>query len=516
MRKSLLYLFCLLILWSCKKEDPIIIPDEPEPVEVKDSVKLLSVKLEPVNNKGLLITDVYAKIVGNQINVKIPSSADNQKFVPTFSVENAIVTVNDTVQVSGKTAVDFNRVITYKLTSPKGKTETFTFNVKYYTEIPILYIYTTDSVEVTSKDNYINGRVVINTNGLYTQEQNNIPLQIKGRGNSTWGMEKKPYRLKFTNKAPMLGMPTAKNWVLLANYSDKTLMRTSLAFDLGTKLGVDFTPQGRPVELVMNKKYLGSYFLTYQVEVNENRVNIPELKKSNTSATEITGGYLLELDQRRDSDPRFETNRGIPLTIKSPEDITPQQLDYIKTYIQETEDVINSEDFSANGYEKYINVESFINWYIIQELMSNQDAKDFSSIFFYKDRGGKLGLGPLWDFDLAAGNNDYSDSRYPTGWWIKDGPWFSHLFKDPKFVAKLKTRWNAVKANELKQIPATIDQNVKYINLSQYENFNRWPILNKWVWPNQFVLGSYPAEIAQLKKWLNERISWLDIQINAL
>jgi len=512
-----LYFFCALILWSCKKEDPVIIPNEPDPVVVKqDTVKLLSVKLEPVNNKGKLTSDVYAKIVGDQINVKIPNFINNQKFVPTFTVENATVTANDTLQVSGKTAIDFSKAVTYKLTSAKGTTKTYTFNLKYYTEIPILYIYTADSVEVTSKDNYINGKVFINTNGLYNQEQNNIALQIKGRGNSTWDKPKKPYRLKFTSKAPMLGMATAKNWVLLANYSDKTLIRTSMAFDLGTKIGADYTFQGRFVELVMNNKHLGNYFLTSQVEVNENRVNIPELKKSNTSATDITGGYLLELDQRRDSDPKFETSRKLPFTIKSPEDISTQQFDYIKNYIQQTEDVINAEDFSANGYEKYINVESFINWYIVQEVTSNEDAKDFSSIFFYKDRNGKLGLGPLWDFDLAAGNNNYSNSRYPTGWWIKNGPWFSHLFKDPKFVAKLKIRWNAVKAKELKEIPATIDKTAKYIDLSQHENFLRWPILDTYVWPNQFVLGTYPKEVDQLKKWLNERISWLDGQINAL
>jgi hypothetical protein len=518
MKRLLPYLCIALILYSCKKDKTIEEPiKEPEKeVVIKDTVSLSLVKIEPVNNKGKVSQDIYAKIVNDTINVLIPSFENNKKFVITFSATNATVTVNDTIQESGKTLTDFSRIVDYKLTSAKGTTKTYKINLKNFTGLPILYLNTTDSI--TSKDTYVKGSLAINTNHLYDQTVNNITLEAKGRGNSTWGMPKKPYRLKFGSKAPMLGMGTAKNWVLLANYSDKTLMRTSLAFDLGRKIGADFTFDGRFVELVMNGKYAGSYYLTSQVEVNENRVNIPELKASNTSASDITGGYLLELDERRDSDPRFETRKHIPFTIKSPETITNDQLNYIKTYIQTTEDAILSDNFTdpSVSYEKYINVESFVNWYIIQELMSNQDAKDFSSIFFYKNRNEKLGMGPLWDFDLAAGNNDYSDSKYPKGWWIKDGPWFSHLFKDPKFVAKVKAKWNAMKGKELKDIPASINKTAAYLELSQRENFKRWNILGIYVWPNQFVLGSYSAEVNQLKKWLDERISWLDVEINKL
>lgn len=517
MKRIIPYLCVALILYSCKKDKTVEEPEEPETqIEIKDTVSLSQIKIEPVNNKGKVLQDIYGEIVKDTINVLIPYFENNKKFVVTFTTTNATVTVNDTIQESGKTLTDFSKIIDYKLTSAKGTTKIYKFNLKNFTGLPILYLNTNDSI--TSKDDYVKGNVIINTNNLYDQPLKNIALEAKGRGNSTWDMAKKPYRLKFSSKAPMLGMGTAKNWVLLANYSDKTLMRTSLAFDLGKKIGVDFTFDGRFVELVMNGKYAGAYYLTSQVEVNESRVNIPELKASNTSSAEITGGYLLELDQRRDSEPRFETRNIIPFTIKSPEDITDDQLNYIKTYIQDTEDAILSDNFSdpSTSYEKYINVESFIDWYLIQELMSNEDARDFSSIFFYKDRGGKLGMGPLWDFDLAAGNNNYSDSKYPTGWWVKDGPWFSHLFKDPKFVAKVKAKWNAMKSKELKDMPGFINHTAAYLQLSQKENFRRWNILGVYVWPNQFVLGSYSAEVNQLKKWLSERISWLDIEINKL
>ncbi|MES2826993.1 MAG: CotH kinase family protein [Bacteroidota bacterium] len=517
--KRLLYPICIaLVFYGCKKNEAIEEPTVPAPVvEVKDSVALQLVKIEPINNSGKVVQDVIARIVNDTINVIIPSFENNKKFVVTFTALNANVTVNDTLQTSGKTLTDFSKVVDYKLTSAKGTTRTYKFNLKNFTGLPILYLKTTDSIR--SKDTYVNGSVSINTNNLFDQPVNNITLEAKGRGNSTWGMPKKPYRLKFGTKAPMLGMATAKNWVLLANYSDKTLMRTSLAFDLGRKIGADFAFEGRSVELVMNGKYAGSYYLTSQVEVNENRVNITELKASNTSASDITGGYLLEQDMRLDETVWFRTKTAdLPITVKSPEGITTAQLAYIKDYMQQTEDAIISENFTdpEKSYEKYINTESFINWYIVQEIMKNEDAKEKTSIFYYKNRNGKLGLGPLWDFDLGAGNVDYSNSRYSTGWWIKDGPLFKHLFKDPKFVAKVKAKWNAIKGKELKDIPANIDNTAAYLNLSQRENFKRWNILGIYVWPNQFVLGSYTAEVAQLKKWLNERIIWLDTEINKL
>lgn len=513
-RKFFIYLLLIVAAYGCKKDKAVT--DVKEPVVEKDSVELSFVKIEKSKNPGKVNSDIYGVISEKEINLFVPELLKNKKFITTFATKNASITVNDTLQVSGVTSTDFSKSVNYKLTSPKGTTKTYKFNIKYFTSIPILYLNTTDSV--TSKDVYVTGNLIVDPNNLENPEKLNIPLQVKGRGNSTWDKPKKPYRLKFNTKSPILGMETAKNWVLLANYSDKTLIRTSIAFDLGAKIGADFTPKGRFVELVMNNYHVGNYFLTSQVEVNENRVNITELKKGNTSADEITGGYLLEQDKRLDEKFWFKTTADIPFTIKSPEEITEDQLTYIHNYIQQTEDAIYSADFAdpEKGYAKYIKVESFINWFLVQELLKNEDAKEFSSNFYYKERNGKLGLGPLWDFDLSCGNNDYSNSRYPTGWWVKDGPWFSHLFKDPAFRQKVKLRWNQIRGKEINEITSTIDKTVAYIDLSQKKNFNRWLILDQYVWPNQFVLGTYPKEVAQLKAWLTERIAWLDKEMNNL
>ncbi|RVU02731.1 hypothetical protein EOD41_01975 [Mucilaginibacter limnophilus] len=517
LRRTLLCFLLAATVWSCKKESKIV--DPPITEDPTDSAALTSVVIEAKNNAGKVSANVTATIVGNEISAVVPILSNNKKFAITFTTlaEGTIVKGNDTTLTSGSTVTDFSKPVTYTLTTPKGATRTYKFKIKNFTGVPIFYL--TTSGPVVSKDNYVTGTLVINPNADFEQTKNNISLQIKGRGNSTWTMPKKPYRLKFDSKASVLGLPEAKNWVLLANYSDKTLLRTSIAFDLGAKLGGDFTPKGRHVEVVMNGEYLGSYLLTSQVEVHENRINIKELDEDDNSADKITGGYLLEWDERLDEAVWFRTEiANAPFTIKSPEDITDAQLAYIKGYIQDTENTLFSDNFKdpVNGYVKYINVDSFINWYIVQELMKNQDAMSFSSIYFYKDRGGKLSMGPLWDFDLAAGNVDYSDAVNPTGWWIRSGPWFGRLFQDPVFRTKVKTRWNAIKGKELAGINASIDSTVNYINLSQQQNFVKWPILNQKVWPNPVVMGTYPKEVDRVKTWLAQRAAWLDGQFNSM
>lgn len=508
-----IYIVVLFILFSivaCKKEKTIVEPPDPEITEA-DSAALTSVKLEAKNNSGKLDADIICTVTKDTITALIPSIQNDKKLVVTFTTKTVgtKVTVNDTIQVSSETVTDFAKPVNYSVKTPEGKTRNYVFIIKNFTGIPILYL--TTSGPVISKDNYVTGSVVINANNEFEQEKLTIPLQIKGRGNSTWQWPKKPYRMKFDSKAPMLGMPAAKNWVLLANYADKTLIRTSVAFSLGKDIGADFTPQYRFVDLVMNGQYQGTYLLTSQVEVHENRVNIKELDPDDLSADKITGGYLLEVDFRLDEDFWFRTAHDLPITIKEPEDIPQAQYDYIKNYMQQTEDAIFADNFAdpVNGYAKYINVESFINWYIVEELCRNIDSQDQSSIYYYKDRNGKLGMGPVWDFDISLGNAAVPAS----GWYPKDSKWFKRLFEDPAFAAKVKARWNEIKGTERTALERTIDKNAGYLQLSQQKNFELWPLLNTDTGPIPSY-GSYADEVNYLKTWLMQRFAWMDTEIN--
>ncbi|MFD0794347.1 CotH kinase family protein [Mucilaginibacter litoreus] len=514
-KKLLPVLFITIAVFGCRKE--VIIKEQPKPTpdENADSVSMVSVKLEAKKNPGVITADINCDINANEINAVLPDVMKlDEKLVITFTAHNSTVSKDDTLQVSGQTKLDLRKPVTYTLTSAKGTKRQYKFTVRVFTGIPILYL-TTDG-PVVSKDNYVNGTVVVDGNNRYTQEVTSIPLKIKGRGNSTWAnFPKKPYRLKFNDKAAMLGMPAAKNWVLLANYDDKTLLRNRIALEFARRIGSDFAPQSRFVEVIMNGEFLGNYLLTSQVEVNSKRVNITEMGSGDNSGDALTGGYLLELDQRKDEKYWFVTKKNLPFTIKSPEDITPQQLAYIQNYMQATEDALfaaNSAD-PVNGYAKYINVQSFMNWFFVEEVVKNQDGRDFSSIYYYKDRGGKLGMGPVWDFDLSSGNVDYSVAKDPDSWYIRDASWMINLFKDVNFRSKVKVRWNEIRHTAVDSIFTDIDETAAYLKYSQRKNFTKWPILDQYVWPNAVVLGNYDAEVDYVKDFLRKRLKWIDADI---
>jgi spore coat protein CotH len=488
------------------------------PLTNVSTAAITSAKIELKNNLGKITEDVICTINSkDEITAVLPNADDSKKLKLTFTLNTAGTTVKnkDTVLVSGVTTTDYNKPVNLVTLSTDGSTKTYKVMVKIFTGLPILRL--TTSGPVVSKDDYVKGSLSVNPNMEFEQPVTTIPLQIKGRGNSTWVMyPKKPYRLKFDTKTAMLGMPSAKNWVLLANYNDKSLMRNRIALMLGRRLGADFTSDSRFVEVYMNGDYLGNYLLTAQVEVNENRVNIKELKAPNTSDEDITGGYLLELDQKMDETYWFKTKQGLPFSVKSPEDILPSQLKYITGYMQVTEDALfgaNAND-PVEGYAKYINVDSFLKWYLVEEIFQTTDARDFSSIFYYKDRNGKLGMGPVWDFDTSAGNVDYSPTKNPASfWYIKYGKWFERLAKDPAFAAKVKQRWAQIKDNEVKQMFIDIDETAAYLKLSQQRNFVRWPILNTYVYPNAVVTGSYDKEVEYFKSFLTQRVNWINANI---
>jgi len=503
-------LICILLLFGCKK-DPIIMPPVTDPVTTK-----YGFKLEAAKNPGKISQDVELSIEGDKIKGYTPSFEDNHKFVLSFAFEDSlsVVKIGDKIQVSGITQNDFTKPVNYTVTDSKGNVKDYAVTIYDFTGLPIFYI--TTSGPVVSKEDYVTGSLKINPNVDFEQDGAEMPLQIKGRGHSTWSLHpKKPYKIKLDEKASLFGLKAAKNWVLLANHSDKTLMRNYLAYNLSQQMKGDFAPHGIFVEVILNGQSVGNYLLCEQVEIKSGRVDITEMETGDASGDALTGGYLLELDQHQDSEFMFKTTSGLPFSIKDPEEITPVQLEYIHNYVQQTENAILAANFAdpVNGYAKYINTDSFINWFLLNELFKNQDAQNYSSIYYFKDRGGKMGMGPAWDFDLGAGNVDYSDATKPEGWWVKDGLWMHRLYEDPAFKAKVRDRWNQLKTTELPAFHKSISDTKKYLTESAKQNFTTWNILGTYVWPNPVVLGTYPKEVEQLDHWFTQREAWLDANL---
>jgi len=390
------------------------------------------------------------------------------------------------------------------------------------TGLPVVEIWTNAYAPILDRDTYVKGcmRLTDGSRQTYATGLYQGALEIRGRGNSTWDMPKKGYRLKLASPgAAVLGMPADRDWVLLANYADKTLMRAAVGFELSRRLQMAWTPRMRYVELYLNGEFLGNYLLGEHVKVAPNRVNVAAMLQTDIAEPLVSGGYLVEADFAEYlsvGDITTRTASGILFNIKAPGSVNLSQFHYIAGLLQQVENTLLNNNFDAkrNGYPTLIDVDTFIDWWIVKELVKDVDGPFYSSVYLYKDRGGKLKMGPVWDFDLSSGNVDYSTASEPTGWRIRvKSEWFNHLFQDKAFRAKVYDRWTAVKRSQMDGLLPFIDQTAAALDASQRENFKRWDILGTYVWPNNVVLGSYPAEVGYLRNWLKTRIAWMDKNI---
>lgn len=397
--------------------------------------------------------------------------------------------------------------------NPEGVSTALNSDVLNY-PLPAVYIDTNDT-SIDSKENYIDGRVRVEGRGGFPDLETS-DMRIRGRGNSTWWLGqtwgKIPYQIKFENKTTLLGMPEDRRWVLLPELSDKTLIRNMIARDWGQLSRLEYTPQLRFAEVFLNDDPQGVYVLGQKVEETNNRVAIGD------------EGYLIEIDQLGridDEDVYFQTNafRAVSsesvFNVKEPE-IAPNssELALIREHILAFEEVLFSDGFSHRdtGYAAYIDVDSFIDWYLINEIAKSVDAMFYSSIFFSYLPGEKIKMGPIWDFDLSYGNVDYSNAQFAEGFWIRYNPWIQRLFEDPVFREKMKTRF-AYFREQLPDILEKIDGYAAYLNEAQETNYSIWETLGVYVWPNPVIYESYPEEVNHLKDWMTRRIEWLDEEL---
>ena len=576
------------------------------------------------------------------------------QLVASFEYQGVSVLIGDIAQESGITVNDFTDIVTYTVTNSDGDIENFTVDLTRFTGLPVVYLKTDDSVAIDSKDDYVRGDTSI-FGGRNFDDLEQVEMKIRGRGNSTWGLHpKKPFQMKLSDKAEFLGMPKDKKWLFLAEYSDKTMLRNKISFEMGYISNLDWTPQGRFAEVYINDQYNGTYNITQKVEESDNRVVLGDT------------GYLLELDQLERLDPDdvyFEsaiTDKFL-VNVKEPsiERNSPEYV-YIKEKINHCEKVISgvstgnssffavfetisdnvwdvnlsqtmtlipdsnytvsfkamssinrtmiaglglyhdpwtnvgesvslttdwqtftltqtTTDFGDNqsrvlfdmggdqGGEVYIDdvsvltadgvelvtngdfanrevsweggaatpeniiympqaemrytdcidIDSFVDWYLISEITKNVDSKSFSSMFLNVRPGEKIKMGPLWDFDLSFGNVDYADSRYAEGWWVKYHPWYEHLFEYPDFVDRVKERFAYFKDNQ-QFILDKIDAYAEQLQWAQQENNDKWQTLGMYVWPNPVVFDTYQEEVDHMKSWYIDRMDWLEAAFDNL
>jgi hypothetical protein len=377
-----------------------------------------------------------------------------------------------------------------------------------------------------------------------TDYDGNMGIEI--RGQSSQMFPKLGYGIELWTKAGadtsagLLGMPVEEDWVLSANYSDKTMMRNAITYELGQKMG-RWQPRFKYCEVYMNGSYHGVYMLIEKIKRGADRVDINKLKPDEISGDNLTGGYILKVD-KLDGITANEYFYSYPaasypntfeyaFTYVTPkyDEIVTAQKSYIQNYIATLQTTLNGSAFKdpVSGFRKYMDMNSFIDFQIINELTNNVDGYRYST-FFYKEKdsdGGKLFAGPLWDFDLCYGNVDYDPKCLATNQWLytrygKSGNWSMHwwyrLMEDPDYRNAFGARWKTLRAGPFStdSIMADLDKNVQKMGESINRNFERWPILGQDIWPNYFVGSTYQEEVDYLKTWMKARLTWMDGMIS--
>ena len=347
----------------------------------------------------------------------------------------------------------------------------------------------------------------------------NIGIEI--RGHTSQGFPKKQYGLETRNddgenlNVSLFGMPEQKDWILYAPFSDKSLMRNVIAYDIYRSMGY-YAPRTKFCQLLINGDYVGVYVFMEKIIKDVGRVDI-----SSPTTENFSGGYLLEFDglNRVDStDLYFFTDKKQQIyTIKSPrkKNITVDQVAWIKNYFDDFEKTLFSDFFidPEKGYYQYIDSPSWIDYILINEAFRNFDSFQ-SSTYLYKEKDEKLFAGPVWDFNIAMGNTNYDNSNFTEGWLMDERYLPSRLLEDSLFMNEYKKRWKTLRENQLAltKILSLIDDYARLLDTAQRTNFERWPILGEYIWPNRFVGNSYEYEINYLKQWLKVRFSWIDSQ----
>lgn len=410
--------------------------------------------------------------------------------------------------------------------------------------LPAVYIETQGHVDIVSKEYYVACTVSIDARGSGFESLPVQTAQIKGRGHTSWTKDKKPYKIKFDSKVSVLGLAEARQWVLIANIADKTLMRNYVAHRMGKVLqNLAYHPTQYLVEVYLNGSYRGVYTMGEQLQVGEDRIDIDE------SYPDVNTGYLLEIggtdtDVDVEGEDYFSAGCAKWVRIKSPDTdvMSKAQFDYIKNYFVQTDKAIRSLD----GYEKYIDVMSFIDWSILHELTYNLDSCYRRSCYFVKDKDGLLKMGPAWDFDLALGNFfednpnyddfatvgpdtedimdaqtlknlDISDYTYDDYYVIIT--WFNYLMADEDFRALYKQRWNEIKQDLYNEALKAVDEGQALLAEGAWErNFSIWQVDKQLGSEPKFTLQykTLQSNVDWLLRFLELRYSWLDENINAL
>lgn len=486
-RKHTIYIIacCALIVNACKKnQEPA---DNTQPL-------IQQFIIEKKHNEALA-TDITFNIKGDSI-IGTSVNVFSKKLKATFTTDAASIAVAQQEQESGSTENDFSGVVTYKLKSAKGVQKNYYAKINWQLDsLPHIYINTEGGTGITSKENYVNATITIDGKGKY--ENYSGTTQIRGRGNTTWSMPKKPYRLKLSSKASLFGLSSERDWILLANYLDPTLMLNAVAMKIGRQLNMPYTNHIIPVNVTLNGSFIGCYNFTEQVEVGASRVAIGD------------DGLLLELDQYFDEEYKFRSpSYSLPVMIKNPELSSNSEINAVAGQFNQMENLLHDASFPNNTYKDQIDIISVADFIIVCLLTDNEELNHPKSTYLHKAPGGKFVMGPIWDFDWAYAYEGGSHFYTPTRplFWMSNNPlsagtrFFTRFLDDPDFTALLQQRWADYKAGSLDDLIKFVEEYAMQIESSKNEDYKKWKTGDI----------HFMNDALKLKNWLLQRAAYID------
>jgi len=490
-KTTCIWLYILLVtLASCKKERPL-----------SDSKSLLSFKIEKAYNHKLT-EDIIADIVEQDIVIQIPEEVGPDQLIATFTHNGKNVLVNEVIQQSGVSENNFFNELTYVVEAANGSTTTYLVKANITSApqadvVPHIYITIAGNAEIVSKDKYLDATIKIDGQGIFPDYEGTT--RIKGRGNSTWYQPKKPYRIKLDDKASLLGLAEEKDWVLLANYLDETLMLNAVAMKIGKQLDMPYTNSIIPVDLSINGTYRGSYMFTEQVEVSKTRINIED------------GGEHLELDVNYDEPPyQFKSDRlKLPVMIKYPEleDLEKKEaeatFEKMKSDFNAFEHTIFLSDFPSSN-PSVIDITSVADYLIVNLLTANGEIGHPKSVKMYRPKNEPYYMGPIWDFDWAFsydGQSTHFHSFNEKTISLSDQSFFGRLLANEQTKALFKSRWAVYKRDRLPLLLSYIDSYADIIEESWEKDRIRWGKSDR---------PDFRQLIDKLKNWIKGRAQYMD------
>ncbi|WP_170836113.1 CotH kinase family protein [Prevotella sp. ne3005] len=462
------------------------------------------------DNPYQLVEDVKCEIAGDSVVCWVPNIMPNKVLIPQFSYQGKSLTIGGKAVESGVTSIDFGKPQKLTVTSDLLSKD-YTVYVYSYTGLPMVWLTTNNREDISVSDLVYEAKLKIVENARTRGAGDVIEAnaRLKAIGPLSWvsskldgssQMGKNNYRFTINAAYSVLDDPMNTTWELLSNAKDATMLHTQTGFHLGKISNLHFTPHFHFADLMLNERYFGTYLLGESIDYTNNRTGVE------------SNGFIVKIDASNGRTYFKTDNLEQPVTIVSPTVFSgDEDYQFISNYVRSAESALFGSNFTdaTEGWQRYLDMDSFVDWYLINEIAKNLDGDFGAECYMNMKRDGKLRMGPLWKMERSFGYGDSSTSDFV----IKNVKWYNRLFQDPAFVAKVKERFTYF-YNHKNDILKEIDADVSYLRNAIPENNNKWEVFSGSSADD--VRKKYQKEVTTMKSWIEKRMEWLNDEISKL